>query len=162
MIAKSLREFVRKSIVAEQGKTVFLSTHNLREAEDLCDRLAIIEGGTIKACGTLDEMKALLDGKSRYLIELEDPEESLMKALGDILPLRVRETLPGGRVTIEVAVDDRWTVSRVIEVIVTHGGKVVGCSPEGRALEEVFSRVTGYRDSDDRHEAERDHVERLK
>jgi ABC-2 type transport system ATP-binding protein len=148
MIAKSLREFVRKSIVAEQGKTVFLSTHNLREAEDLCDRVAIIEGGTIKACGTFDEMKALLDGKRRYLIELEEPEESLMKALGDILPLRMRETSPGGRVTIEVAVDDRWTVSRVIEVIVTHGGKVMGCSPEGRELEEVFSRVISGRESE--------------
>jgi hypothetical protein len=48
-----------------------------------------------------------------------------------------------------VAVDDQWTVSRIIEVIVTHGGKVVACSPEGKTLEEIFSRVTSHRDSEE-------------
>jgi ABC-2 type transport system ATP-binding protein len=45
MIAKSLREFIRRNIAEGQGKTVFLSTHNLGEAEELCDRLAIIDRG---------------------------------------------------------------------------------------------------------------------
>jgi ABC-2 type transport system ATP-binding protein len=81
MIAKSLREFIRRNIAEGQGKTVFLSTHNLGEAEELCDRLAIIDRGKIKACGTLDEMKGLFDGKRQYLIELETPEEGLMKGL---------------------------------------------------------------------------------
>ena len=148
MIAKSLREFIKRNIAEGQGKTVFLSTHNLGEAEELCDRLAIIDRGKIKACGTLDEMKGLLDGKRHYLIELETPEEGLMKGLRDTFPFTVKETLPGGGVTIEVAIDDRWTVSWVIEAIVTHGGKVVACFPEGRTLEEIFSRVTSHRDSE--------------
>ena len=70
-----------------------------------------------------------------------------MKGLRDTFPFTVKETSPGGGVSIEVVVDDRWTVSRVIEAIVTHGGKVVACSPEGRTLEEIFSRVTSDRDS---------------
>ncbi len=146
MIARSLREFIRKNIVEGQGKTVFLSTHNLGEAEDLCDRLAIIDRGTIKACGTLDEMRALLAAKRRYLIELEKPGESLMKGLRGLFPFTVRETSRGRGITIEVAVDDRWTVSRVIEIIVARGGKILRCSPEGRTLEEIFSRVTSHRD----------------
>ncbi len=149
MIAKSLREFIKKNIVEGQGKTVFLSTHNLGEAEVLCDRIAIIDRGKIKASGTLDEMKALLDEKRRYVIELENPEASLMKGLRDIIPFTVRETSQGRGITIEVAVDDRWTVSRVVEAIVTHGGKVVGCSLEGRTLEEIFSRVTSSRGSEE-------------
>ena len=149
MIAKNLREFIRKNIVEGQGKTVFLTTHNLGEAEDLCDRIAIIDRGKIKACGTLDQMRALLHGKKRYLIELEKPAEGLMEVLKDRFPFKVRETLPGRGIIIEVAADDRWTVSRVIEVIVTHGGKVVGCSPDERTLEEIFSRVTSSRDSEE-------------
>ncbi|UCD71591.1 MAG: ABC transporter ATP-binding protein [Syntrophobacterales bacterium] len=154
VIAKSLREFIRKNIVDGQGKTVFLSTHNLSEAEDLCDTIAIIDKGKIKACGTLDEMRAHFDGKRRYLIELENPTPGLMKGLKDVFPFELRETYPGGGVTIEVADDDRWTVSRAIETIVNHGGKVVRCSPEGRTLEEVFSRVTSHRDSEEGHEGE--------
>jgi ABC-2 type transport system ATP-binding protein len=81
VIAKSLRDFIKRNIAEGQGKTVFLSTHNLGEAEELCDRLAIIDRGKIKACGTLDEMKGILDGKRRYLIELEKPGEGLVKGL---------------------------------------------------------------------------------
>jgi len=147
VIAKSLREFIKRNIVEGQGKTVFLSTHNLGEAQDLCDRLAIIDRGKIKACGTLDEMRALLDDRKRYLIELDNPAHGLMEGLKDVFSFTVGETLPGGGVTIEVTVDDRWTVSRVIAAIVTHGGKVTACTPKGRSLEEIFSRVTSDRES---------------
>ena len=94
-------------------------------------------------------MKALLDGEKRYLIEVEKPSEGLMEELKDVFPFVVRETLPEGVITIEVATDERWTVSRVIEVIVAHGGKVVGCSAKERTLEEIFSRVTSSRDSEE-------------
>jgi ABC-2 type transport system ATP-binding protein len=146
MIARSLREFIRRSIVEGGGKTVFLSTHNLAEAEDLCDRLAIIDRGRIKACGTLEEMKALLDERKRYLIELEKPAQGFIEGLKDVFPFEVKGTLPGGGIAIEVLVDERWRVSQVIEAIVSHGGKVVACSPKGRTLEEIFSRVTSHRD----------------
>jgi ABC-2 type transport system ATP-binding protein len=142
MIARSLREFIRKNIAGGQGKTVFLSTHNLGEAEEMCDRVAIIDRGKVKACGTLDEMRTLLDDRKRYLIELDNPAQELIEGLKDVFPFTVGETVPGGVVTIEVNVDDRWTVSRVIEAIVTRGGKVTSCTPKGRSLEEIFSRVT--------------------
>lgn len=156
MIARSLREFIRRSIVEEGGKTVFLSTHNLAEAEGLCGRLAIIDGGKIKACGTLEEMKALLDVRKRYLIELEKPARGFIEGLKGIFPFEVRESLPGGGIAIEVPVDERWRVSQVIEAIVGNGGKVVACSPMGRTLEDIFSRVTSYRSSGEGAGGERD------
>ena len=52
MIKDLLRTFV------EQGGTVFLSTHTLEVAEALCDRIAIIQGGRIRAMGTMDELRA--------------------------------------------------------------------------------------------------------
>jgi ABC-2 type transport system ATP-binding protein len=148
-IAGSLRDFIRGNIVEGQEKTVFLSTHNLGEAEELCDRIAIIDKGKIKACGTLEEMQALFDGNRRYRIELEKPTPGLVETLRRVFSFELRETEPGRRVTIEVSTDDRWTVPQFIEAIVIHGGKVVGCSPGGRTLEEIFSGVTGHRDSDD-------------
>ena len=41
----------------DQGKTILFSTHIMSEAEKLCDRIAIINGGRILACGTLEELR---------------------------------------------------------------------------------------------------------
>lgn len=51
---------------ADQGRTVFVSTHTLEVAEAICDRVAIIHKGTIIALGTVAELKALhTDGGGR-------------------------------------------------------------------------------------------------
>ncbi len=44
---------------AEQGETVFLSTHTLEVAEEVCDRIAILQKGRILASGTMDELRQL-------------------------------------------------------------------------------------------------------
>jgi ABC-2 type transport system ATP-binding protein len=46
------REYVRR------GNTIMMSTHTLEVAESLCDRIAIIQRGVIRACGTMDELRA--------------------------------------------------------------------------------------------------------
>jgi len=52
-----LKELIRNKLVRQDNKTVFVTTHNLNEAEFLADRIAIIEKGEIRACGTLDELR---------------------------------------------------------------------------------------------------------
>jgi ABC-2 type transport system ATP-binding protein len=49
-----LKEMMREH--ADEGKTVFFSTHVLEVAEKLCDRMAIINKGKIIFCGTLEEI----------------------------------------------------------------------------------------------------------
>ena len=52
--AKAVTDYLKK--LKEQGKTVVLSTHMMHVVEKLCDRVAIIMNGEIKAYGTLDEI----------------------------------------------------------------------------------------------------------
>ncbi|KAF5418242.1 MAG: ABC-2 type transport system ATP-binding protein [Candidatus Methanocomedens sp.] len=59
--AHNVRKFVKEHIMGDKGKTVFLSTHHLPEAEELCDRIAIINEGRIVVVGTLEELKSALD-----------------------------------------------------------------------------------------------------
>jgi sodium transport system ATP-binding protein len=54
--ARSVREFVLR--FKAEGRCVILSTHVMEEAERLCDRVAIIAGGRIRAEGALDQLKA--------------------------------------------------------------------------------------------------------
>lgn len=58
--ARNLRIFIREKLVNEQKKTVLFTTHQLQEAEDFSDRIAIMDKGEIKACGTLTELKEKL------------------------------------------------------------------------------------------------------
>ena len=54
--ARLVKEVFRKK--AEQGETVFLSTHTLEVAEEVCDRIAIIHRGKILVLGTMEELRA--------------------------------------------------------------------------------------------------------
>lgn len=46
--ARKIRDYVKEKLVGEEGKTVFLATNNLSEAEYLCDRVAVIHEGSVK------------------------------------------------------------------------------------------------------------------
>jgi len=54
--ARSLRVFIKETLVKKQGKTVFFSTHHLYEVEELADRVAFMIKGRIAAVGTLKEL----------------------------------------------------------------------------------------------------------
>jgi ABC-2 type transport system ATP-binding protein len=58
----ALRELVRN------GKTILLTTHMMEEAEMISDRLAIIDKGSLIACGRLDEIKGLVKERFRIVI----------------------------------------------------------------------------------------------
>ena len=57
---KILRDLFREYV--HRGHTIMMSTHTLEAAESLCDRIAIIHGGRIAACGTMDELRAHATG----------------------------------------------------------------------------------------------------
>jgi len=63
--AKNLRDFIKKEIVRDRGKTIFISTHNLEEAEHLCDKVAIIDDGKIMVVGSPGELKTSLGDSSK-------------------------------------------------------------------------------------------------
>lgn len=65
--ATRLRRFIRERIVGQERRTVFFTTHILKEAEDFTDRIAVMERGCVKAVGTVPELR----GKMR------DPEASI-------------------------------------------------------------------------------------
>lgn len=65
--ARDFRSFLREEIVRRQGCTVILATHDADEAFELCDRLAVLNRGTVVAQGTAGQL-ASLAGENRYRI----------------------------------------------------------------------------------------------
>lgn len=74
MAATEIRENLAE-IVAEYGVTVFLTTHNMTEAERICERVAIVREGRVLALGTPDSLKHATEAR-----DLEEAFVTLQRA----------------------------------------------------------------------------------
>lgn len=76
--AKILRDIIRK--LKADGKTIMLTTHYLYEADELCDRIAIINNGHLVALGTPQELRDIVGGTGSHELTLEDVYIKLVEA----------------------------------------------------------------------------------
>ena len=83
--ARILKDLFRE--YTHRGNTVMMSTHTLEVAETMCDRIGIIQGGVIRACGTMDELRAGAEDGMTGLEEifLKLTGENAARALVDVL-----------------------------------------------------------------------------
>lgn len=80
------RNFILEGVkkMKENGTTVIYTTHYLEEAEDLCDRLVIMDGGRNVAQGTLSELQKSISTQETVTISFIDQTEGLKEKLEDI------------------------------------------------------------------------------
>jgi ABC-2 type transport system ATP-binding protein len=125
--------------IRERGKTVFLTTHLMEEAERLCDRVAIIDHGRIVDIGTPSE-----------LVRRHAPERTVFVATDDERAAERFRSIPGigsvdrnGSVlAIRGAGDD--LVTHVVACLAEHRIRVIDLRTETPTLEDVFLRLTGH------------------
>lgn len=134
---RAIWELVRG--IRERGKTVFLTTHLMEEAERLCDRVAIIERGRIIDMDTPEQ-----------LIRKYCPERSVVVVTADPDAAQHFQTIPqvdeviarNGKLTIRGSKDD--LVSHVIKCISENRISVTDFRTLHPNLEDVFIKVTGH------------------
>ena len=83
--ARILKDLFRE--YTKRGHTVMMSTHTLEVAETMCDRIGIIQGGKIRALGTMDELRASSESGEQGLEEifLKLTGENAARAFVDVL-----------------------------------------------------------------------------
>ena len=143
--AAQIRSFIREKLVRELGKTVFLTTHNLHEAEEISDRVGIINRGRILAEGTVPEISARLRSRENYRLVLAEAPETILRALGAIPGVveAVRGLAEGaGREVIELTLSSTAkTVPDIVAMAVSLGGRVLECSRTESRLTEIFAEL---------------------
>lgn len=141
---RKLHSLVRDQLTREQGMTVLMTSHHLEEVERLCDRIAIMATGGIRACGTIAELQAAMPHQERYRVRTQGfkPDPSAQHPLSWIPDLQVRRPGEDVQVLEFDAADDPDTLRRVIDSLHAHGGRIVEITRTGASLEALFTRVT--------------------
>jgi len=124
--------------IRAQGKTVVLVTHFMEEAQTLCDRVAIIDGGKIIALDTPQGLLNSIDGQSGLMIE-NSPEMDM--ALLQALPTVERVELSNGVVSIYGNADN--LVSSVVLALEQHRIPMRNLRTVQPSLDDVFITLTG-------------------
>jgi ABC-2 type transport system ATP-binding protein len=124
------------------GLTISLTTHYLDEAEELCDRVAIVDQGRIVALDTPAALKAAVPGSDTLEIELDAAvPDGLANALSELPGVR---KLDRHDAQLTVRVDDgARLLPRLIEAVAGTGMKVLSTRMSRISLEDVFIQVTG-------------------
>lgn len=121
------------------GRTIFLCTHNLAEAQRLCDRIGVIDRGTLKAVGTPRELARSIWQSLEVEIELRaDPAPAVMAALR-ALPSVKRTSEEAGTLVVEL--DTEEAIPEVVAAVAAAGGRVYRVEPREYTLEDIYFQI---------------------
>jgi ABC-2 type transport system ATP-binding protein len=136
-----IRETIRK--LNQEGLTIFITTHNLEEASQMCDRVAIINHGKIAAIGTPEKLKRTVQGLQSVEIAFETTP---INALSDLKELpNTREIVKAGDKFRLFTDDPSSVLASVWNYAQNNNLKLVTVNTLGPSLEDVFVSLTGSR-----------------
>ena len=137
--SRLIRSLIRE--LNREGVTVFLTTHYIDEADQLCDRVAIIRQGKIVVEGSPEKLKFSLQGEHVVEVSFDRDAPVLEKLLGS--RPNVRDiTRQGDRYQIRTS-DPSVTISEVAQLATSNGLKIVSMNTKQPSLEDVFVKHTG-------------------
>ena len=128
----------------EERRTVFLCTHNLTEAQKLCDRVAVLEHGRLVALGTPAELASRL-GRSRHL-EIEVDPVGVPVARQIVRTLLELPDPPHETRTISVHGVTWEAIPDLVAAMVAAGVRIYRVTPQEPSLEDVYFALHGERD----------------
>ncbi len=133
-----------RELIREIGKerTVLLSTHLLHEAQNICDRVLIINKGKIVAEDTTENLQARLIGAERVVVRVRGESDELADTIKSVKGVRGVETKEDGAVEFEFA-SGKDMRPEVAKKIISSGYDLLELRPLGMSLEEIFLELTG-------------------
>jgi ABC-2 type transport system ATP-binding protein len=121
------------------GRTVFLCTHNLEEAQHLCDRVAVINQGRLLAVGTAEQLaRGLWQGLWVDVTLQTNPGADFGQRLRAIQG--VMDITGDGR-SLSVQVQAETIVPALVAGMVAAGGQILRVSPREHSLQEIYFKL---------------------
>jgi ABC-2 type transport system ATP-binding protein len=132
--AKTVRDFILE--VKKQGRTIFLNTHNLEEAQRICDRIGIIKTRLLRI-GSPEQLRESLT-KPKIEIRLAEVSEALVDALRKKVPNKIE--VSDSKLIIDVSDPDKENPV-IVNAISSSGGQIREVSQVVPTLEDVYLQI---------------------
>jgi ABC-2 type transport system ATP-binding protein len=147
--ARAIRSFIREWMREGPGRTILLTTHYMAEADELCDRLAIIDRGKVLACDTPGNLKKRVQKYPLFELSLA-PGTNGWADLGK-LPGVHQSTTATTPTTVElkVSLEQEPAIGAVVQNLVSSGAHILTLRKVEPTLEDVFIELVGHGLSED-------------
>jgi ABC-2 type transport system ATP-binding protein len=145
--ARSIRELVLDWKAAVPGRTVLLTTHYMAEADELCERIAIVDHGRTLAIGTPDELKRRVQRESIFRLELDHLDggvAQLARLPGvESAALAADSDTESQRVAVNLVLTDDAALGEVVTALGETGSHILALRKSEPTLEDVFVELVG-------------------
>ncbi|HEX4897880.1 MAG TPA: ATP-binding cassette domain-containing protein [Candidatus Limnocylindrales bacterium] len=147
--ARSLRELIVEWKGAVAGRTILLTTHYMAEADELCDRIAIVDHGRILAIGSPAELKRRVQRESIFRIELDrlDGGAHALARLPGVVSASEAADVAGDAerqvVVMNLVLEDDGALGQVVGALAATGSEILGLRKSEPTLEDVFVELVG-------------------
>ncbi len=147
--ARGVRELVTAWKAAVPGRTVLLTTHYMAEADDLCERIAIVDHGRILAIGSPTELKKRVQRESIFRVELDhlDGGPATLAALPGVVSAAPAADEGGPRdrqsVTLNLILEEDGALGGVVVALSRLGSHILALRKSEPSLEDVFVELVG-------------------
>jgi ABC-2 type transport system ATP-binding protein len=146
--ARDVRAYIREWIHARPGRTILLTTHTMHEAEELCDRVAIIHKGRIVVCDAPSALRRRAAGGS-YFILTTAPLDGI-EWLTQVPGVQRADAREGeGHTELRLTLADDGVIAGVVTALAGRQRRILSLQKIEPSLEEVFVQTVGRRLEDE-------------
>jgi len=141
--ARDVRVELRRWMDENPDRTVILTTHYMAEADELCDRIAIVNRGRVTALDTPAGLKGAVAGETTVDLDIGPGADVLarLRAVDGVVGASILAGEASERLTVILSGDA--VLGRAITTIEAHGRDVLGLRKREATLEEAFVRLVG-------------------
>jgi len=142
--SREVRRFIRKWVDEDPTRTIMLTTHYMAEADELCDRVAIINQGRVLACDTPASLKHHLQGEAIFRIEVS-PLNGVGVERFEALPgvRKVVHRPQGSFSVLELILAQDEALGQVLNTITSANIHILNLEKREPTLEDVFVDLVG-------------------
>jgi ABC-2 type transport system ATP-binding protein len=142
--ARTIRQFIREWVGEQPGRTILLTTHYMMEADQLCDRIAIIDKGKVLACDTPAALKKMAQRHALFEITVE-PNGQTWEDVRQVQGVHSCTVHAGPTsVDLKFALEEEAAVGGVVQQIVTSGSRILTLKKIEPTLEDAFIELVGH------------------
>jgi len=142
--SRDVRRLIREWLDEDRSRTLLLTTHYMVEADELCDRVAIINQGRVLACDPPSTLKQRLQKDAIFEIETS-PLNGLTARMIEDLPEVAKATAAeyDGGATLNLILVEEAALAHVINVFTQNNVRILKLSKREPTLEDVFVDLVG-------------------